>query len=258
MPHFCWVARALWHALTTLAFVPWTHYVDDFPTLMFSDLCDDLELLVDGFFSALGFRIKCLPSFAESFRPLGVEFTFPPGRAAVVVSNRESRVADIDEDVRRAFSSGRLSRHSAQTLRGRITFARAQLFGRCSAPAFRALGAVADRTRVSSDDVARALQALVSLVRLLKCGRPREVPAHLPSPWLLYSDGACEPERTGFSGISVGAILFSPGGVAQFFGLEVPRWFMDEIGLAWRGRCRLSGRQNCFRFFSPGTLGELT
>ena len=60
------------------------------------------------------------------------------------------------------------------------------------------------------------LEALVSLVRLLKCGRPREVLAHLPSPWLLYSDGACEPARTGFSGISVGAILFSPGGVAQF------------------------------------------
>ena len=141
-------------------------------------------------------------------------------------------LADIDKDVRRAFSSGPLSRHAAQTLRGRITFARAQLFGWCSAPAFRALGAVADRTRVSSDDVARALEALVSLVRLLKCGRPREVLAHLPSPWLLYSDGACEPARTGFSGISVGAILFSPGGVAQFFGLEVPRWFMDEIGLA--------------------------
>ena len=73
---------------------------------------------------ALGFRIKCLLSF---------EFTFPTGRAVVVVSNRESRVADIDEDVRRAFSSGRLSRHAAQTLRGRITFARAQLFGRRSA-----------------------------------------------------------------------------------------------------------------------------
>ena len=109
VPHFCWVARAFWHALTTLAFVPWTHYVDDFPILMFSDLCDDLDLLVDGFFSALGFRIWCLPSFAESFRPLGVEFTFIPGRAAVVVSNRESRVADINEDVRRAFSSGRLT-----------------------------------------------------------------------------------------------------------------------------------------------------
>ena len=60
-----------------LGFVPWTHYVDDFPTLMFSDLCDDLELLVDGFFSALGLGIECLPPFAESFRPLGVEFTFP-------------------------------------------------------------------------------------------------------------------------------------------------------------------------------------
>ena len=147
-------------------------------------------------------------------------------------SRQGGYLADIDEDVRRAFSSGRLSRHAAQTLRGRITFARAQLFGRCSAPAFCALGAVADRTRVSPDDVARALEAFVSLVRLLQCARAREGLAHLPSPWLLCSDGACELARTGFSGISVGAILLSPGGVAQFFGLEVPRWFMDEIGLA--------------------------
>ena len=83
----------------------------------------------------------------------GIEFTFLPGRAIVVVTNKESLAADMDENVREAFSGGRLSRHAAQTLRGRITFARTQLFGKCSAPTFRASGAVPDRTRVSSDHV---------------------------------------------------------------------------------------------------------
>ena len=122
----------------------------------------------------------------------------------------------------------RLTRHSAQSLRGRITYARAQLFGRCGAPAFKHLGAVADRAGYATEDVELALRSMSDLVRLLQAGRPREVPAIFPSPWLQNTDGACEEASSTFLGISIGAALFSPtgrkrtvlrdGGVKGFYG----------------------------------------
>ena len=90
---------------------------------------------------------------------------------------------------------------------------------------------MADRASFATEDVESALRSLSDLVRLLQAGRPREVSAIFPSPWLLYTDGACEEASSTFSGISVGAVSFSPAGSAQFFGTEVPRVFMDEIGL---------------------------
>ena len=63
VPHVCLVARALWLVLSVLGSVPWTHYVDDCPTLMFNRLCGSLEDFVEGFFSVLGFKFKEQPFF---------------------------------------------------------------------------------------------------------------------------------------------------------------------------------------------------
>ena len=176
---------------------------------------------VEGFFSVLGFKFKEQPSFSVAFSALGVDFEFPSDRSVVVVSNRETRIAAISKMVQEALHQRRRTRHTAKSLRGRITYARAQLFGRCGAPAFKRLGAVADRTGFTTVDVELALRSLSDLVRLLQVGRPREVPAIFPSPWLLYTDGACEEASSTFTGISIGAVLFSPTGSAQFFGTEV-------------------------------------
>ena len=83
VPHFCWVAGALWRVPSVLASVPWTHFVDDYPTSMYHRLCGSLEVLVEGFFSVVGFKFKDQPSFSNVLSALG--FTFPSDRAVVVV-----------------------------------------------------------------------------------------------------------------------------------------------------------------------------
>ena len=70
---------------------------------------------------------------------------------------------------------------TVQTIKGTgQACARAQLFGRCGAPAFKRLRAVADRTGFTTVDVELALRSLSDLVRLLQAGRPRQNASHLP------------------------------------------------------------------------------
>ena len=225
VPHFCWVVRASWHVLNVLGSVPWTHYVDDHPTFMFNRLCGSLKNFVEGFFSVIGFKFKEQPSFSDVFCGLGVDFAFPFDRSVVVVSSRETRRTAISKTVQEAEQQKRLTRH-ARTVSSWANHQRP-----CAAVREVHLGAVADRSGDAAEDVELAIRSLSDLVRLLQAGTPREVPAIFPSPWLTQTGGACEETSSTFSGISTGTVLFSPTGSAHFFGTEVLRVFMNEIGL---------------------------
>ena len=58
-------------------------------------------------------------------------------------------------------------------------------------------------------------------------GRPLKIEKAVHSTWLIFTDGACEPEqRKG----SIGGVLYDPCGCClQFFGEEVPGEIMDDL-----------------------------
>ena len=56
------------------------------------------------------------------------------------------------------------------------------------------------------------------------------MPGQPKKPWLLFTDGALEYDEDSQSLATVGAVLISPAGDAQCFGVEVPR----EIVKLWK------------------------
>ncbi len=112
-------------------------------------------------------------------------------------------------------------------MRGRIVFARAQVFGRCGAVALRALGELADSTKGTPLIGPSAASSLAWLVEMLSTARPRELRVRIEAPIVLYVDGACE-DRPGqeLPCVTVGAVLLT---------LRDPTW---SSLLRYRGGCR--------------------
>ncbi|CAE7366831.1 unnamed protein product, partial [Symbiodinium sp. KB8] len=70
-------------------------------------------------------------------------------------------------------------------------------------------------------------EALQVLLDRVKSSTPLLVQPSIRSTWILFTDGACEPERH-WGGI--GGVLFAPNGsCAGYFGEEVPRELMDHL-----------------------------
>ena len=157
---FCLLARALWHVEVALAQVTRTHYVDDFPCLAFRQMAFELEGFIDGFFDLLGWRVKDLARFAPCFPALGVVITFPVDRRPVVVANTKARLNSISDSVPGILSPTLLTKRLATTLRGRLQFARTQVFSKCGAAAFRLFGVVADGRNPTLAELSETLLAL--------------------------------------------------------------------------------------------------
>jgi len=146
--HFKWVARALWTILTSLFRILCTHFFDDFPTLEAPALADSAQSTVDGVFELLGWATKDHLEFSPTFAPLGVVFDLAGSSSGeIVVRNKAGRVEDLQAVAERASRDSRLIVAEARQLRGRFSYARGQTFGRCGAPALRALGRWAEGDR---------------------------------------------------------------------------------------------------------------
>jgi hypothetical protein len=200
---------------------------------VFSEVAADLEAFVEGVLDLLGWQLKVQDSFAPEFSALGVVFRFPVDSRDVVVLNRPDRIDGLRDLIVKACEPGALTKKLCATLRGRLQFARSQLFGRCGGAAFRLLGAVADCCRPSAADVSAAAGALQTLLRVLEVSRPRVVPGVFDAPWLLYTDGACEEDSGGLVIATIGAVIVDPSGKFRgHFGAVVPTFVLDALGLS--------------------------
>ena len=137
--HFCWVARALVACLLNLFAFPVTHYVDNFPVITFSGLASAAQAFLDGFFELLGWVTKEQRPFEKSFVCLGVVFGF--GRC-LEVTNKPERLDDLASELATLERLQQLPAPLAARIRGRLGFARAQVFGRLGGPALRALSRI--------------------------------------------------------------------------------------------------------------------
>jgi len=239
--NFCWVARAIWHVAVVLGKVTWTHYVDDYPTVTFKQVAPDLETFVCDLLGLLGWRLKVQTSFGPSFAALGVVFRFPPSSCSVVVENRPERIEGIKSTIEGIAAPRDLNRKTCTTLRGRLHFARSNLFGRAGGAAFRLLGVVADSDRPTAADKQAALDSLWLILRILEVSPPRNIPARFPRPALLYTDGACEHDASGRVVATMGGLVFdSAGAPRHHFGTIIPADVLRELGL--EGQAQVVGQ----------------
>ena len=225
--HFNLVARGLQTILTRVFAVCCSHYFDDYPAVEFTALASNTQFVVDRVLGLLGWQTKEQLPFGPRFEPLGVVVDLSRSAAGVVtVTNKASRVDELAAAVASATASGCISPQEARSLRGRFVFARAQIFGRCGAPALKLLGVVAESRRTHQREVAVAILALKRLLDLILISPPRRVAAALPPPLVLFVDGACDPGSLaeGLPNVGVGACLFDAvTGSVEYFGAQAGR-----------------------------------
>jgi hypothetical protein len=184
---------------------------------------EQTQALVDDLFDMLGWKLKVQKPFSAVFDALGVTFDLKDSMLdKFVIANKVSRVEEIVKSVNDIVVKGFLPAAIARSLRGRIQFSGAQVFGRAGAAALRTLGSYADghsHSPLLNDDTAMALKWLC---RYLENSRPRTVFAWQRRPVIIFTDGACEPDGQGVL-VTIGAVLFMPeSGVVQYFGTTVP------------------------------------
>ena len=137
----------------------------------------------------------------------------------VLFDNTEKRTQELLSSLSKVLISGKLSRHEALRLRGRLQFACGQLFGRIGKASLAVLTFHA-YAAVSSLLSNEAIVALQSFVRLLTISEPRKILRHEGHPWFLFTDAAFE-EKGGVFFAGIGAVLVDGHGVCRQFFSEV-------------------------------------
>eukprot|EP00435_Cladocopium_sp_Y103_P021857 s2092_g5.t1 len=217
----------------------WTSFYDDFVCVCPQGAEQQTDRMVRLLFKSLGWTLSEDPDkdkpFAEVFQALGVEFDLRHvAHGKFYVSNTESRRTELKEKIGDILQADMLEPTTAESLRSRLLFADAQLFGRFSKMALHRIGDVALRRRPETPLNDQTKDALNWFVDRILTGPPRCVTCHNRPTFFLFLDGACS-ERTSessWSGTSVGAVLAdSSGNLLHFFGLVV-----DEAIVATWGR----------------------
>ena len=196
----------------------WYSLFDDF-----SKVTRDV-LAIETLFDLLGIDSdrdgKKAPPYAPVFNMLGLQIDQSSVRdRKVFVGHTESRCHELAEFQRSVLAKGSIEPRVFERLRGRAVVFDGFSFGRVANSAIRTLSAVAFDRELRS-----AAQVLIDRVN---CAAPLCVQPCSRDTWILFTDGACEPERCWGR---IGAVLFSPNRcVAGFFGESVDMQLMQRL-----------------------------
>eukprot|EP00435_Cladocopium_sp_Y103_P061907 s913_g23.t1 len=229
---FLRVSQALWYIGYFGLGLLWSAFYDDFTLLSRSELASSSSWSCETLFTLLGLKYateghKCIP-FDSKFKTLGLEVdtsNFVEGYA--LVGHTQSRKDEIGSQLDDVLNEGSLGAKEAERLRGRMIFFEGFTFGRVANSSVKALSRFCrgpSKKRKLDDELRRALLFLRERV---KEGKPLKIERSLHNTWLVFTDGACNPEDgTG----SVGGVLYDPSGRCLFyFGESIPKHVMDDL-----------------------------
>ena len=196
---FLRVAHSLWWLGCVSLKFPWSSFFDDFITLCRKSEVPTMEIATKQFFRLLGWLVsegdKNLP-FASTFKALGVEIDCSQWRSGLVLfRNTRKRIDELKTTIEQAMKTGKLGPKSALGLRGRMQFAKSQIWGRSAKLCLSAITAHAysDRGESLTDHAIACLQAFVDS---LVAARPREITATWDKPMLLFTDASFNPDES--------------------------------------------------------------
>ena len=229
---FLRVSFALWRIGIVLARVLWTSYFDDFTNVCRLCLKDNTAWAIECLFDLLGVTFdrsgKKAMEHAPSFGTLGLQVDLSSSTARrVLVGHTDKRREELQSSLSDVLESGYLEPRAFERLRGRMVFFEGYSFGRVSNHAVRTLAhsCKSERQRLVLTNAHK--DALGVLIARVSSATPLVIQPSIRSTWILFTDGACEPERR-WGGI--GGVLVAPNrSVAGYFGEEVPSSLMDEL-----------------------------
>jgi hypothetical protein len=172
-------------------------FFDDFCQLELSPLAGGAWKVAEAVLELLGWRISMgddkRKPFAKSFEILGAVISLPAaGESTIEVTNKESRLAQLHEQVSRLKALKGLSaqRSKLESLKGRLLYAAGHTYGRCTQLACQLLhkfGGEGPALKVSAELIHVVTEALDLLVN----AKPRLVQAWSQCPpVLIFTDGA--------------------------------------------------------------------
>ena len=165
---------------------------------------------------------------ASSFATLGLHVDLSRSSERVVhVGHTEKRREELGGALQEVLDADYLEPRSFERLKSRMVFFEGFSFGRVSNQAMRTLSS-ACRAATGPVKLNDALKLSLNVLRdRVLSSEPLKIQPSLRSTWILFTDGACEPEK---SWGGVGGVLFSPSGsCVSYFGEEVPSDLMRSL-----------------------------
>ena len=213
----------------------WSSFCDDYVCICREGTEVQTDRMVRLLFKSLGWQLsvdveKNKPS-SNVFQALGVEFDLRGvSEGKLLVGNTTSRKEGLNDRIGAVLSANSLEPCVAESLRSRLLFADAQLYGRFSKMALQRIGSVGLSRHLESPLRPEVKQSLEWFREHILSSPPRLVTCEHRETFFLFLDGACtvhEPSDV-WSGTSVGAVLVDgTGKILRFFGHVVDPMLVD-------------------------------
>ena len=216
----------------------WSSFYDDYVCICREGTEVQTDRMVRLIFKSLGWQLstdeeKDRP-FSNVFQALGVEFDLrgvPHGK--LLVGNTSSKKEELNDRIGAVLEDDSLDPHVAESLRSRLLFADAQLYGRFSKMALQRIGSVGQSRHTESPLRWEVKQSLEWFRELILSSPPRVITCEHRDVFFLFLDGACSAHDPcdAWSGTSVGAVLVdSRGKILRFFGHVIDQAMVDTWG----------------------------
>lgn len=229
---FLRVSQALWYLGYFGLGLLWSAFYDDYTLLSRAELERSSSWACEALFDLLGLQYakeghKCVP-FDSKFKTLGLEIdtgSFPEGH--ILIGHTDSRKEELHGQLKGFLEANTMTHKDAERMRGRMIFFEGYTFGRVANSAVKAIGRFchgSERAATFDSSMRRSLQFLQQRVLT---GRPLKIQQSMHNTWMVFTDGACDPEaRSG----SVGGVIYDPqGNCLRYFGESVPQRVMDAL-----------------------------
>ena len=211
---FLRASHALWWLGCVALGLIWSSFFDDFVTFCRHSEADLVAGVIVQFFKLLGWQVssgdKDLP-FAREFKALGVEISLADCQLGFVLfKNTTKRVQELVNTISELLDRGRMTQAEALSLRGRMQFAKAQIWGRAARIC---LNVVTEHAYGSEDGSlsAATCAAMSTFTECLVTSPPRCISGNLDRPWFVYTDASFQPGNAD-NPCGLGGVLIGPDG----------------------------------------------
>ena len=169
-----------------------------------------------------------LSSINQGRKHLGLQVDLSRiGEQQILVGHTDKRKEELLVSLTEIVEAGRLEPRAFERLRGRMVFFEGYSFGRVSNQAMCTLASACKSSKTTLELHHLHKASLKVLLDRVASSAPLIVQPSIKATWILFTDGACEPERC-WGGI--GGVLFAPNGsCVGYFGEEVPLPLMTDL-----------------------------
>ena len=219
---FCRTSAALWHLGSTILWLPWSVYFDDYVLSGEAEECRHLDFIQAGFFQLVGWETSSEKDSGFSFtaRALGVEICLGEAHLGLLsVQNTESRKRELAAAITHALDAKGAPSKDFECLRGRMLFAEGQIFGRRANQSMKILSAACRNAGYVK--VTPELELSLTFLRdRVVSAPPRLLRACDRSCFHLFTDASLDDAAGG-----LGCILHASSGLCL-------RWIAEEVSAA--------------------------